>query len=275
MSGITLETADAFGVATRLEAQAPNAWIRFLMERGPREVINIVVGDVLFPVNSTLLRGTCKLFHSHPQLLSRPNYVIRAAVSPGVFQVFREALGGAGEVTPENYDKLCALAQEFGFHSPLAQLMLPEMHLDPEFPVDDFLLKFLNCCWTALADLGQHYVGRAVFSLSVALHGPHSPLDYFDKFGHYAGDGAAGNVLVGGRQIALGLVKIFGERCWAKPSTCSACDLGPEAAVVLRGTLIRNGTWLAFDRSMFLVRGDDGALRITNDHLFLREPNPE
>jgi hypothetical protein len=153
--------------------------------------------------------------------------------------------------------------------------MLPEIQLDPEFPVDDFLLKFLNCCWTALGDIGQHYADGAVFSLSVALHGPYSPLDYFDAFGHYAHDDKVGNVLVGGREITQGLVEIFGEGCWVKPSHFSVGEVGPGAAVVLRGTLIRNETWLEFDRSLFLVRGDDNALRIANDHLFLREASPE
>jgi hypothetical protein len=276
IKGIALETAEEFSVGTRLEAQRPNAWTRFLMEQGPLNVINLTVGDVAFPVSSAQLRETCELFRSRPQLLSQPNYVVRTATSPGVFEVFRLALDRVEvEVTPEICDELCALAREFGFHSLLADLILPEIQLDPESPVDAFLLEFLNCSWTALATIGQHYVEQAVFSLSVALHGPFSPLDDFDRFGHYAGDDAAGNVLMCPHDIACGLVEIFGDACWAKPSHRSVRHVGVGAAVVIEGTLIRTGIWLKFDRSLLLFHCDDGAIRIANDHLYLREADPE
>jgi hypothetical protein len=105
MNGVRLETADVFRVGSRLEKPAPNAWIRFLMEQGPREVINLVVGDVLFPVSPMQLEQTCELFRSKPELRSRPNYVVRTVTSPGVFQIFRQALDRSDvEVTPQNCD---------------------------------------------------------------------------------------------------------------------------------------------------------------------------
>jgi hypothetical protein len=203
-----------------------------------------------------------------------PAYRVRCAPSREAFRLFVLALERRDvAVTPEVRADLAALSAEFEFAALAAQLAAPEIPLDRRCPVDALIVDFLHCAWNALPDVAPFYAAAAVFSLSVALHGPDSPLEAFERFSHYAGDDRAGNVLRGKEEIGRGLVEVFGTAMMSRPTAMAVGTLGGSVvAIGLHGTVWAGGQWLAFDRA--LVAGfvsTENRMLITNDHLYLRE----
>jgi hypothetical protein len=251
-----------------------NPWSKFIESQPIPPTIQIICGTLGQTVSTDFLRQSCGLFRNNPILLRQQSYRVQARVSREAFQLFLDAIEQRKiEITPQCRAHVTMLAEEFDFVSLRAQLATAEAPLDTRLPIDAFIADFLHCAWNSLPTIGTFYIDAAVFSLSVALHGPDSPLEAFERFSHYAGDDRTGNVLIGRDEITRGLAEVFGPALMSRPESITVGALGGcVVAIGLHGTVWGAAQWIAFDRAMVAAFiANEGRFQITNDHFYLRE----
>jgi hypothetical protein len=154
---------------------------------------------------------------------------------------------------------------------PPDQTLPPPIQVDGSVPLHQFIHEFLNA---PCAELAKFYHPRAVFSVTVDLCSPGSPLAFYQQFSR--------NLLTENRPFVVGADAVAAaNRQLFDPAFSSAVSAihgtvgeNGRCPVVLHGSFEdRFGNVLGFDRSM-CVAGSAEAMAITNDHIFIRAGSP-
>lgn len=139
------------------------------------------------------------------------------------------------------------------------------------YALSEFVAAFLRQSWDGVGQLAAFYCASSVFSVVAEAHGPHSRLEYFDRFAHNCARARCDNQLIGGDTIAQGQTELFDGHFFAKPSSYQVRELTREMdAVLIEGVFLFRGCIFRFARTIVL-RKSGGGVQITNDNVFVRD----
>ncbi|OHS94143.1 hypothetical protein TRFO_39675 [Tritrichomonas foetus] len=153
--------------------------------------------------------------------------------------------------------------------------MYTPVKLNPaEFPVNQIIIDYYQAAWNSIDSVGRFYHSESVFSVTVDLHGPNSPMIYYDKFSRNLLVQNDKNFAVGSEYIVEAHKELFGDHLYACPTEANGTMLALNLySYLTHGVFQVNDDIIGFDRTMTIALNLEGQFAILNDHIFIRKAN--